>query len=239
MRTIGLLGGMSWESTAVYYRLLNEAVRDRLGGLHSAEILVHSVDFDRVVQLQRAGRWDSAGALLGQAASGLAKAGADCVLICTNTMHLVADAVAALSPVPLLHIVDETGRALTRRGLRHPLLLATQYTMEQGFYHARRRAACGIEVTVPDLPDRELVHRVIFDELCRGIVRPESRTAMHAIVERGIAAGADSVILGCTEICLLLDPDALPCPGIDSTTEHAMAAVRFALADHAGSRAAA
>ena len=239
MRTIGLLGGMSWESTAVYYRLINQAVRDRLGGLHSAEILLHSVDFERVVQLQRAGRWDAAGALLGQAAAGLAQAGAECVMICTNTMHLVADAVAALSPVPLLHIVDETGRALTRRGLRRPLLLATQYTMEQGFYRDRMRAACGIETLVPDLPHRELLHRVIFDELCRGIVRSESRDAMHAIVQRGIAAGADSVILGCTEICLLLDPDALPCPGVDSTMEHAMAAVAFALADPAAARQAA
>ncbi|MDR3536264.1 MAG: aspartate/glutamate racemase family protein [Acetobacteraceae bacterium] len=238
MRTIGLLGGMSWESTAVYYRLINQAVRDRLSGLHSADILLHSVNFDQVVQLQRADRWDDAAALLGNSAAALARAGADCVLICTNTMHLVADPVARLAGVPLLHIVDETGRALAAAGLHRPLLLATRYTMEQGFYTDRLRASAGIEALVPNEADRADVHAVIFDELCQGIVRDESRDRMHAIIARGIAAGADSVILGCTEICLLLDPDRLACPGVDSTAVHAAAAVDFALADLAQKEAA-
>lgn len=237
MKTIGLLGGMSWESTAVYYRRINEAVRDRLGGLHSAEILLHSVDFERVVKLQKADRWDDAAALLGDAAAGLARAGAECVLICTNTMHLVADAVGTRAGVPLLHIVDETAHALKASGLRRPLLLATRYTMEHGFY-TDRLAAHGIDAVVPNEMDRMTVHSVIFDELCRGVVRDESRQQMHAIIDRSIAAGADSVILGCTEICLLLDPGKLALPGIDSTAVHAAAAVDFALGAVADRKAA-
>jgi aspartate racemase len=233
MRTIGLLGGMSWESTAVYYRLINQTVRQRLGGLHSAEILLHSVDFERIVTLQRANQWDRAAETLGNAAAGLARAGADCVLICTNTMHLVADPVARHAGVPLLNIIDETGRALNQRGLRRPLLLATRYTMEHGFYTDRLLANQGIAALVPNAADRADVHAVIFEELCRGIVRDESRQRMHAIIARGIQAGADSVILGCTEICLLLDPSQLACPGVDSTAVHAAAAVDFALADRA------
>ena len=229
MKTIGLLGGMSWESTAIYYRQLNEAMRDRLGGLHSARVLLHSFDFDEVVRLQRAGRWDLAADLLANAAAGLAQAGADCVLICTNTMHLVADPVAARAGVPLLNIIDETGRALVAAGKSRPLLLATRYTMEHGFYHDRMRAACGIDVLVPDEPDRQAVHEIIFDELCQGVVRDASRARMLDVISRGIAAGADSVILGCTEICLLLDPATLAVPGFDSTAIHVSAAVRFAL----------
>ena len=229
MKTIGLLGGMSWESTALYYRQLNEAMRDRLGGLHSARVLMHSFNFEDVVQLQRAGRWDLAADLLANAAAGLAQAGADCVLICTNTMHLVADEVAARAGVPLINIIDETGHALAAAGRSRPLLLATRYTMEHGFYRDRMQAACGIDVLVPDAADRQAVHEIIFDELCQGIVRNEARARMMAVIDRGIAAGADSVILGCTEICLLLDPDALAVPGFDSTTIHAQAAVTFAL----------
>ena len=230
MKTIGLLGGMSWESTAIYYRLLNEAMRARLGGLHSARLLLHSFDFAEVVALQKAGRWDLAADLLGDAAAGLARAGADCVLICTNTMHLVADAVAARTGVPLINIIDATGAALAATGKRRPLLLATRYTMEHGFYADRMRAGAGIAVMTPVAEDRSLVHGIIFDELCRGIVRLESRAAMHEVIARGVAAGADSVILGCTEICLLLDADGLIVPGFDSTNIHAQAAVRFALA---------
>jgi len=229
MKTIGLLGGMSWESTAVYYRLINQAVRDRCGGLRSAEILLRSFDFETVVRLQQADHWTAAGLLLGNAAAGLARAGADCVLICTNTMHLVADDVASQTGVALLNIVDETGKALLQAGLRRPLLLATRYTMEHGFYTDRLRARHGIDALVPNPSDRADVHAVIFDELCRGIVNPASRARMHAIIDRGIEAGADSVILGCTEICLLLDPNGLACPGIDSTAVHAAAAVDFAL----------
>ena len=239
MAIIGLIGGMSWESTLVYYRLLNEGVRARRGGLHSAEVLLHSLDFEAVVALQKAGRWAEAGTLLGNAGAGLARAGADCVLICTNTMHLVADAVAEASGVPLVHIIDETARALVRSGRRRPLLLATRYAMEHGFYTDRMRQAFGLDVLVPDEADRRLVHDVIFDELCQGIVRTESRSSVLDVVRRGMAAGADSVILGCTEICLLLDPDALPCPGFDSTAIHVAAALDFAELRDAASVAAA
>lgn len=229
MKTIGLIGGMSWESTLVYYRLINEAVRARMGGLHSAEILLRSLDFEAVVACQKAGRWDLATELLADAAAGLARAGADFGLICTNTMHLVADEVESQSGLKLIHIVDETARALARAACRRPLLLATRYTMEHGFY-AERMARHGIAVVVPEAAERGIVHQVIFDELCRGEVKPASRLKLLDIIQRGLAAGADSVILGCTEICLILDPDALPCPGFDSTRIHAEAAVEAALA---------
>ena len=240
MASIGLIGGMSWESTAVYYRYINEMVRSERGGLASADILLHSLDFEAVVALQKAGRWDLAAKLLGDSAARLAGAGADCVLICTNTMHLVAGEVAKAAGVPLIDIVEETGQAIAAAGLSRPLLLATRYTMEHGFYATRMHDTCAITPIVPDADDRAMAHSVIFDELCAGIVREESRRALTAIVEKGRAAGADSVILGCTEICLLLDPDALPLPGFDSTRLHAGAAVRFAKAHgKPGARAAA
>ena len=230
MKTIGLIGGMSWESTAVYYRLINEAVRTQLGGLHSAEIALRSLDFTSVVALQKAGQWDAAGALLGNAGAGLARAGAACVLICTNTMHLVAEPVARLSGVPLIDIIDETAAALRADGRRRPLLLATRYTMEHGFY-AQRMARHGIEVVTPECDDRGAVHDIIFDELCQGQIRAASRARYHAIIAAAINQGVDSVILGCTEISLLIDPASLPLPGYDSTAIHADAAVRFALSD--------
>lgn len=229
MKRIGLIGGMSWESTAVYYRLLNEAVRRRRGGLASADVLVHSLDFEAVAALQKAGRWREAGEMLAASGQGLVRAGADCVLICTNTMHLVADPVAEAVGVPLIDIVAETGRATREAGFRRPLLLATRYTMEHGFYHDRMERTAGIRPVVPDEADRDTVHRVIFEELCAGEVREGSRAAFEAIVERGRLAGADSVILGCTEICLLVRPDRLALPGFCSTTIHADAATRFAL----------
>lgn len=229
MRTIGLIGGMSFESTTVYYQMINEAVRTRLGGLHSAKIVLHSVDFQEIVDLQKAGRWDAAAAHLGKAAQGLERAGADCALICTNTMHLVADEVAAAVKISLLNIIDETAKALSAAGVRRPLLLATRYTMEQGFY-ARRMAAHGLAMTTPGEAGRTVVHDVIFDELCAGIVRDESRAAFLDLIAKAKDEGCDAVILGCTEICLLLDPDALPLPGFDSTAIHAAAAVDFALA---------
>ena len=228
VKTIGLIGGMSWESTLVYYRLLNEGVRARLGAMHSADVLLRSLDFEAVVQLQSAGRWDEAGTMLGTAGAGLVRAGADCVLICTNTMHLVSEAVERDSGVRLVDIIVETGRAVTAAGCRRPLLLATRYTMEHGFYADRMRRDCGLEVVVPEATDRRLVHDVIFDELCRGIVRDASRARLQEAIGRGVAAGADSVILGCTEICLLLDPGALPVPGFDSTAIHVEAALSFA-----------
>ena len=230
MKTIGLIGGMSWESTATYYRLINEAVRRQCGGLHSAEIALRSLDFTRVVELQQAGRWDDAGKLLGEAGAGLARAGAACMLICTNTMHLVADPVAAMSGVPLIDIIDETARALRADKRQKPLLLATRYTMEHGFY-TERMARHGIDVVTPESEDRGVVHDVIFNELCQGQVRDAYRARYHAIIEAARGRGVDSVILGCTEISLLVDPAALPLPGYDSTAIHADAAVRFALAD--------
>lgn len=228
MKTIGLIGGMSWESTAVYYRHINQQVRRLRGGLASADIALRSLDFTEVVALQKAGRWDLAGAMLGEAGAGLARAGADCILICTNTMHLVAEPVAARAGVPLIDIITETAAALRADGRKRPLLLATRYTMEHGFYTDRMKAL-GLEVMVPDAGGRQVVHDVIFNELCQGDVRDASRDAYLGIIDEARKAGADSVILGCTEIGLLLDPSALPLPGYDSTTLHADAAVRFAL----------
>jgi aspartate racemase len=230
MKTIGLIGGMSWESTVVYYRLINEAVRRRRGGLHSAEIAMRSLDFTRIVDLQQASRWDEAGRVLGHAGAALAQSGAGCVLICTNTMHLVAEPVAAMSGVPLIDIIDETALALRADGRRKPLLLATRYTMEHGFY-TQRMARHGLEVVLPDSAARGIVHDVIFNELCQGRINETSRARYLAIVQSALAQGADSVILGCTEISLLIHPDRLPLPGYDSTAIHADAAVRFALAD--------
>ena len=237
MKTIGLIGGMSFESTAIYYRMINEAVRERLGGLHSAQVLVHSVDFQSIVDLQKAGHWDLAGTRLAAVAASLEKAGADCVLICTNTMHLVADAVQAATRAPLLNIIDETAREIAAAGRRRPLLLATRYTMEHGFY-AQRMKTAGLDVMVPDEAGRALMHDVIFNELCQGKVLDTSRERVLALIETARADGADSVILGCTEICLLLDPATLPLPGFDSTAIHARAAVDFALGRIDASRAA-
>ena len=228
MRTIGLIGGMSWESTAVYYRLINTLVRARLGGLHSADILLRSVDFAAIAARQTAGDWHGAGECLAAIAADLVRAGAGNVLICSNTMHLVADQVAAAPGVRLIHVIDQTAAAIRAAGCRRPLLLATAYTMEHGFY-AERMAAHGVSTLVPDAADRAALHRVIFEELCVGRVRDDSRAQALRMIAQGRAAGADSVILGCTEICLLLDPDALGCPGFDSTAIHARAAVDDAL----------
>jgi len=238
MRKIGLIGGMSFESTAVYYRLINEMVRNRFGGLTSADILLHSMNFVEVVDMQKAGRWDLAAEHLAASAASLKNAGAECVLICTNTMHLVAPEVQAAVDIPLIHIIDETAEALKVKGLKRPLLLATRYTMEHGFY-ADRMNSHGVDVMVPDADDRTDMHNIIFNELCAGTVLDTSRTRALAMIEKAKAAGADSIILGCTEICLLLDPDKLPLPGIDSTTVHARAAVDFSLGDLSSTKAAA
>jgi aspartate racemase len=229
MRMIGLIGGMSWESTAVYYRRINEQVRSQLGGLHSADVVMRSVDFAGVVDLQRADAWDDAGALLAGIARDLQHAGAECLLICTNTMHKLADSIQSAVDVPLLHIVDVTAQALRAAGARRPLLLATRYTMEQSFYRSRLRERHGIEAMVPRASDRRVVHDIIFDELCRGIVRDASRRLYLDIIARGRAEGADSVILGCTEVGLLIGPQHVDLPAFDSTLLHADAAVAFAL----------
>ncbi|MBS7538127.1 aspartate/glutamate racemase family protein [Ancylobacter lacus] len=226
-RTIGLIGGMSWESTAVYYRAINEMVRERRGGLASADILLHSVDFSEIVALQKAGRWDLAAARLTAVAQGLVRAGAGSILICTNTMHLVADEIARALPVPLIHIVDVAGHALTAAGMRRPLLLATRYTMEESFYRDRLRARFGIEAMVPEAGERTDIHDIIFDELCQGVVTAASRLRYREIMAAAAARGADSVILGCTEIGLLVRAEDSTLPMFDSTLLHARAAVDF------------
>jgi aspartate racemase len=239
MRTIGLIGGMSWESTAVYYRHINEQVRDRLGGLHSADVMMRSVDFAAIVALQQADAWDEASAVLVRIGRELQDAGAECLLICTNTMHKIADRVESAVDVPLIHIVDVTAQALQAAGASRPLLLATRYTMEQSFYRARLHERHGIEAVVPSALDRAMIHDTIFDELCRGIVRDGSRRQYLDVIARGRAEGADSVILGCTEIGLLLGPHHIELPMFDSTLLHADAAVEFALGCDAGREQAA
>lgn len=230
MRTIGLIGGMSWESTAVYYRRLNEQVRTRLGGLNSADILMRSVNFDAIVSLQKQGRWDEASEVLADIARGLEDGGAGCLLICTNTMHKLADDVQRAVSIPLLHIADVTGEAIKAAGLQRPLLLATRYTMEQDFYVARMRDKFGLDPIIPNADDRGVIHDIIFDELCQGIVRDDSRQRYLDAIARGEAEGADSVILGCTEICLLIGPQHIDMPVFDSTMLHADAALAFSMA---------
>ena len=204
MATIGLIGGMSWESTAVYYRLLNEGVRARSGGLHSADILLHSVDFAPIAEMQAKGDWAAAGAALAESARRLEHAGASCLVLCTNTMHKVADQIMAATKLPFLHLADVTARAIRATSSRRPLLLATRFTMEQAFYRDRLKAF-GVEALVPRPEERDEVHRIIYEELCRGRVEAASRARYRAIVERAVREeGADGVILGCTEITLLL-----------------------------------
>lgn len=233
MQTIGLIGGMSWESTAVYYRQLNEQVRARLGGLHSAEILMRSVDFDAIVSLQKQGRWDDACNILANIARALEDAGAGCLLICTNTMHKLAEEVQRAVSIPLLHIADVTASAIKADGCKRPLLLATRYTMEQEFYVQRLRDHFGLDPVIPDTDDRTVVHDIIFDELCQGIVNARSRELYLDVIARGKSSGADSVILGCTEICLLVGPQHVDLPVFDSTLLHVDAAIEFSMAKQA------
>jgi aspartate racemase len=228
MKTIGVLGGMSAESTAVYYRELNRLVRERLGGLHSAELLVRSVDFAPIAELQAADRWDETGAILAEAARRLEAAGADLVILATNTMHLNAEAIRAAISVPFLHIGDATAAALKGRGVARPLLLATRFTMEKDFYKARL-AAAGLTPLVPDAPDRARLQSIIYDELCQGVVDPGSRDRALEMVARGRAAGADGVIFGCTEVGLLLSPQDIDVPVVDTAVVHCEAAVEAAL----------
>ncbi|WPO73354.1 MULTISPECIES: aspartate/glutamate racemase family protein [unclassified Streptomyces] len=229
MKTIGLIGGMSWESSAEYYRLLNELVRERLGGLHSARCVLHSVDFAEIERLQVAGEWERAGDVLAAAGKGLEAAGAELVLICTNTMHKVAGQVADAIAVPLLHLGDATAEAVRAAGLRTVGLLGTAFTMEQDFYR-ERLAGHGLEVLVPDEVGRAVVHRVIYEELCLGVVRDESRVAYQEVIGGLVRRGAEGVILGCTEIELLIRQEHSPVPVFPTTRLHAQAAVEAALA---------
>lgn len=231
MKTIGLIGGMSWKSTIPYYRIINETVKQRLGGLHSARIVMLSVDFHEIEVLQRKGRWDAAGALLAQAAGSLEAAGADFLVLATNTMHKVADAITAAAKIPLLHIADPTADAIKAGGVSSIGLLGTRFTMEQAFYRDRLESRHGIRVLVPDAADRDLVHRVIYDELCLGVIKPASRDAYRAVMQRLVACGAQALVLGCTEISLLVGPDDASVPLFDTTALHAVAAAEAALGD--------
>jgi aspartate racemase len=230
MKTIGLLGGMSWESSLHYYRLVNQGVRARLGGLHSAKVLLHSVDFHDVERMQAEARWDEAGAFLADAAASLERGGADLLVLCTNTMHKVAPAIEARVRIPFLHIADTTGAAIQARGLRRVGLLGTRFTMEQEFYRARLTERFGLDVRVPSEDARRLVHEVIYDELCRGQIRGASREEYRRIVASLVEDGAEGIIFGCTEIDLLLTEADVPVPVFDSTALHAEAAVDRALA---------
>ena len=228
MKTLGLIGGMSWESTATYYRLLNEHAKAALGGLHSARLVLVSVDFAEVEALQACGDWDAAGALLARACRQLEAAGAEAVVLCTNTMHKVAPAMQAATDLPFLHIGDATAAAIRAAGLDCVGLLGTRFTMEQDFYRARLEAR-GIRVLVPEADDRATVHRIIYDELCLGDIRPTSRTAYLDIIGRLAAAGAQGVVLGCTEIPLLVSAGDTSLPLFDTTALHARFAADFAL----------
>ena len=229
MRVIGLIGGMSWESSAEYYRIINQAARARLGGLSSARILMWSFDFAEIEALQRRGDWAAATALMIDAARRLERGGADFVLICTNTMHRMAEEVQAAIGIPLLHIVDPTAARVTEAGVTRVGLLGTAFTMEQDFYKGRLRDRFGLDVLVPDEADRAVVHRVIYEELVQGRVLDESRAAYRAIIARLVARGAQAVILGCTEIMLLVSAADSAVPLFDTTRIHAEAALEEAL----------
>ncbi len=229
MKTIGLIGGMSWESTIPYYRSINETVRDLRGGLHSAKIVMVSVDFDEIERLQRVGDWDTAGSLLADCGRRLALAGADFLVLCTNTMHKVAPAIEAAAGIPLLHIADPTAAAIRAAGLQTVGLLGTRFTMEQEFYRARLEQQHGLRVVVPVEAGRELVHRVIYEELCQGRVLDASRDGYRAVMRQLVDAGAEAIIFGCTEIGLLVRPADSPVPVFDTTALHARKAAEFAL----------
>jgi aspartate racemase len=230
MKPIGLLGGMSWESTALYYRWINEGIRERLGGLHSAQVALFSVDFQPIEELQHAGRWDDAGATLARAAQQVEAAGADFLLLCTNTMHKVAPQIEAAITVPFLHIADATAARIKQQGLHTVGLLGTKFTMQQPFYAGRLAEKHGLRVLVPPPADQEIVHRVIYEELVLGVVRDDSRAQFLRIMADLHARGAQGIIEGCTEIVMLVQQRHTPIPLFDTTAIHAQAAVEMALA---------
>ncbi|UCG85341.1 MAG: aspartate/glutamate racemase family protein [Gemmatimonadota bacterium] len=229
MKTIGLIGGMSWESTVPYYRIINEHIKDRLGGLHSAELILYSVDFQPIEQLQHSGDWDETGRILARAARSLESAGADCVVLCTNTMHKVADQIGAAIRIPLLHIADATGTTVVSAGLDTVGLLGTKFTMEREFYRGWLEKNYNLNVLIPSEADRTVIHRVIYDELCLGNVLNESRELFKEIIDRLVHVGAQGVILGCTEISMLVSDDDSQVPLFDTTAIHARYAVDWAL----------
>lgn len=228
MKTIGIIGGMSWESTVTYYKRINEIIRERLGGLHSAKMVIASVEFHEVEALQRQNDWEAAGRILARCAQGLEAAGAECIVIGANTMHLCAAQVEAAVNIPLLHIADATAGAAKRVGVRRAALLGTRYTMEKDFLKSRLKA-CGLDVLVPEADDRAEINRIIYEELCCGRVLDASRETFRRIIAKLAAAGAEGVILGCTEIDLIVRPEDSPVPVIDTTEAHAEAAAAFCL----------
>lgn len=229
MKTIGLIGGMSWESTIPYYRQINERIKERLGGLHSAKVALYSVDFHEIERLQHAGDWDAAGRVLADAARSLKAAGADFLVLCTNTMHKVAPAIEAAVDIPLLHIADPTAEAIRAAGVATVGLLGTRFTMEQAFYKDRLVDRFGLQVLTPSEADRQAVHRIIYEELCLGQIRDESREEYRRIIAALVEQGAEAVILGCTEISLLVGPTDAAVPLFDTTALHALHAADSAL----------
>ena len=229
MKTIGLIGGMSWESSIEYYRIINEAVRDRLGGLHSAKSVMYSVDFADIEALQHQEKWEEATVLMIGAAQHVQHGGADFVLLCTNTMHKMAEDIQEHIDIPLLHIADATAEQIKAQGLRKGGLLGTKFTMEEDFYRGRLTEKHGVEVVIPTEEEREIVHRVIYDELCRGETKPSSKAQYIRIMDHLVEEGAEGIILGCTEIGLLVQEEDSQVPLLDTTKIHAVAAVEYAL----------
>lgn len=230
MKTLGLIGGMSWESTIPYYRHINQAIRQRLGGLHSAQILLYSVDFQQIEAYQRNAEWDRAGQLLAEVALRLQGAGAEALVLCTNTMHQVAPAIEAAAAIPLLHIADPTALAIRQAGFATVGLLGTRFTMEQPFYRQRLSERHGLKVLVPEQEQRHIVHRIIYEELCLGRIEDSSRSAFLEIIGQLAERGAEVIILGCTEISLLVQPQHVSLPLFDTTELHALAAADWMLA---------
>ena len=229
MKTMGLIGGMSWESTVQYYQIINRTVNRRLGGFHSAKCVLYSVDFAEVELLQHQGKWEDATRLMIEAARSVERAGAEFLVICTNTMHKMADDVQKKIGIPLLHIADATAETILSRGLRKVALLGTRFTMEEDFYRGRLSARHGLDVIIPTADQRELVHRIIYDELCAGIIKPSSERVYLEVIEGLAGAGAQGIILGCTEIGLLVKQEHSRIPLFDTTVIHAEAAVAYAL----------
>ena len=229
MKTIGLVGGMSWESTVEYYRIINQRVKEKAGGFHSAKLVMYSVDFDEVEKRQHRGEWQELTAMMIDAAQKVERAGADFILICTNTMHLMADEVQTGIRIPLLHIVDVTAEAVTARSFTKVALLGTRFTMEKDFYKGRLRLKHGLDVIVPEEKDREVIHAILYNELCRGEIREPSRQAFREIIARLETRGAQGIILGCTEIPLIVSQKDYRIPLFDTTAIHAEAAVDYAL----------
>ena len=229
MKTIGMIGGMSWESSLEYYRIINETVKKRLGGFHSAKCVLYSVDFDEVEKLQHQGDWDELTRLMVDAAQGLEKVGVDSVIICTNTMHLMADEVQAAIRIPVLHIVDVTAEAIKSHGQTRVGLLGTKFTMEKDFYKGRLRDKHGLEVLIPSADERQVVHDILYSELCLGEIKELSREKFRSVIQNLVDRGAQGVILGCTEIPLIVSQEDYAIPVYDTTSLHAQAAVDFAL----------